>query len=106
MIPKILEEPLLVLGSAKQFDHLIASLQLPARPPEISGRGTGRAWTVRKKGGTAVLLVETDDAEALRAMMRPLPHYRSKSYIIFEGRRAVAHGVWSTAEGPLTRLVN
>jgi aminopeptidase N len=105
-ISKTTDEHLLVLGSAKQISELIASLELPARPAEISGRGSGRAWTARKQSGKAVLFVEADDAEALRAMMRPLPHYRSKSYIVFEGRRAVARGVWLATDGPLTKRLD
>ncbi len=95
--------PLLVIGSANQISQFIARFDLPTRPAEIAGRGSGRVWTARQKGGKAILFVEVNESEALRAMRRPLPHYRSKSYIVFEGRRAVAHGVWPAADGPLAK---
>lgn len=95
--------PLLVIGSAKQISLFIARFDLPTRPAEIAGRGSGRVWTARQKGGKAILFVEANESEALRAMRRPLPHYRSKSYIVFEGRRADAHGVWPAADGPLAK---
>lgn len=105
-IAKTTNEKLLALGSTEQISRLITALALPARPTEISGRASGRAWTGRLQSGKAVLFVEADNPEALRAMMRPLPHYRSKSYIVFKGSRAVAHGVWSPTKGPLTRKLN
>jgi aminopeptidase N len=105
-IPKTMDVPILVLGSTGQISGLIASLELPVRPAQISGRGSGRAWTARKQNGNAVLFVEADDPETLRAMIRRLPHYRSKSYIVFEGRRAVARGVWSLTDGPLMKRFN
>lgn len=100
-IPKMPNAHLLVMGSTEQINRFISSSELPARPTKIAGHGSGRAWTARKPGGNAVLFVEADDPEALSAMMRPLPHYRSKSYIVFEEDRAVANGVWLTADGPM-----
>lgn len=97
------DTPLLVFGSKQQIDRFIGRSGLPARPAEIEARGSARAWTARRAGGKAVLFVEADGPEALGAMMRPLPHYRSKSYIVFEGHRAVARGVWPAAEGPLAK---
>lgn len=94
--------PLLVLGTKAQIDRFIVKSRTSRRPAELSSDGTGRAWTARRRAnGKAVLFVETDTAEALRALMRPLPHYRSKSFIIFEGRRAIENGVWTPTGGPL-----
>lgn len=95
--------PLLVLGSANEISQFISRFGLPARPVEVAGRGSGRVWTVRRKDGEAALFIEVNEPGALTAMKRPLPHYRSKSYIVFEGPRAIAHGVWPAADGPLAR---
>ncbi len=98
--------PFLVFGSRDQISRLIIRFDLPARPAKITSQGTGRAWVARRKGGKAVLFVEADGPEALRAMIRPLPHYRSKSYILFNGRRAVDQGVWPAAGGPLAKALD
>ena len=38
-------------------------------------------------------------AAALQAVARPLPHYGSQSWLVFEGGRVLARGVWE-APGP------
>lgn len=100
---QIPDTPFLVLGSADQIGRFITRFDLPARPAEIAGQGSGRAWVVRRTGGMAVLFVEADAPDALSAMMRPLPHYRSRSYVVFDGRRAVERGVWPATGGPLEK---
>ncbi len=95
--------PLVVQGTTAQIDAFIVAADLPARPARISGAGDARAWTVRAQSGKAILLVEADTPATLRAMLRSLPHYRSKSFVIFEGGRAVNHGVWPVSGGPLTK---
>jgi hypothetical protein len=40
----------------------------------------------------AVVSAESEDA--LRALLRPLPHYGRQSYLIFEEARAVERGIW------------
>ncbi len=95
--------PLLVVGSTEQISRLIASSDLPERPAALSGSASGSAWMARGPGDHAILFVETDDPEVLRGMIRRLPHYRSKSYVIFEGPKVAAHGVWKASAGPLTK---
>ena len=34
------------------------------------------------------------DAESLSALVRPLPHYGRKSYVVFDGAKAIESGVW------------
>jgi aminopeptidase N len=62
-------------------------------PPQLRGRGTARVWTGAIDGGVA-MIVEADDAAALDALLRPLPHYRRDSWLVFEGDRAIDRGVW------------
>lgn len=93
----------LVVGSTDDISHFIRSAGLPERPAALPRQGSARAWTAARKSGNAILFVEADDSEALNALLRPLPHYRAKSFIVFEGRRAIAHGVWPVSAGPLTK---
>lgn len=99
---KDIRQPLLVLGSASQIDDFVGVMGFPPRSEILGNRGTGRAWTSRTPNGVPALFVEVDDADSIRALMRPLPHYRSKSYVVFDGRRAVERGVWTLSQGPLT----
>ena len=98
--------PVLVFGSPDQIGNFISRLDLPKRPSKIAGQGTGRAWVARRKNGKAVLFVETDGPEALQALMRPLPHYRSKSFVAFDGSRAIDKGVWPAVGGPLAKKLD
>ena len=98
-------QPLLVLGSASQIDDFIGLMGFPPRPELVGNRGTGRAWTARTPNGLSALFVEADDVDSIRALMRPLPHYRSKSYVVFNGRRAVDRGVWTLTQGPLSKTL-
>ena len=34
---------------------------------------------------------------------RPLPHYRSRSFVVFDGSRAIKRGLWPARESPLVR---
>ncbi|MGI9415974.1 MAG: M1 family metallopeptidase [Hyphomicrobiales bacterium] len=100
------DAPFLVLGSPDQINSFISRYDLPERPARIAGQGSGRAWVARRKRGGAILFVEADGPEALRAMTRPLPHYRSRSFVTFDGRRAIAKGVWPSAGGPLAKKLD
>jgi hypothetical protein len=41
-----------------------------------------------------VAVISVRDAEALRALARPLPHYGAQSFLAFQGARAIERGVW------------
>lgn len=97
------EAPLLLIGLTDKVEAFLAEAGLPAVPPSLAGRGSARVWTARREGGQPLLAVAADDAEALQALLRPLPHYGRKSYLVFEGRRAVENGVWPATESPLRR---
>ncbi len=93
--------PLLVIGEEKDVAPLLDRLGLPGIPQDLAGRGTARVWTERRKNGTAVLVVSTDTAKALDALVRPLPHYLGKGYLIFKGRKAIETGIRVAVAGPL-----
>ena len=39
-------------------------------------------------------LVAADNLAALQALGRPLPHYGSRSYVVFDGPKAIDKGLW------------
>ncbi|OYD84093.1 M1 family metallopeptidase [Azospirillum brasilense] len=93
--------PLAVIGMAGEVDRLLARLGLPPMPDSLKGRGTARVWTARTPQGRPLLAVAADDAAALQALLRPLPHYGRQSWLVFEGARAVDRGVWPAGDSPL-----
>ncbi len=95
--------PWLIIGIASQVEPAVAAAGLDGVPDSLAGRGTARVWTVRRGDGAAALVVVADDEAALEALLRPLPHYGGKSYLVFEGRRAVDTGVWPVSDSPLSR---
>ena len=97
------DRPLVVVGSSAEVASWFARIGVDTEPAEIAGRGSARVWVSRRKGQAPVLVISADDRAALDALLRPLPHYRNKSYLVFEGSRAVASGVWVPRESPLSR---
>ncbi|TWA86156.1 hypothetical protein FBY14_112102 [Azospirillum brasilense] len=93
--------PLAVIGTAGEVERLLARLGLPPMPDSLKGRGTARVWTARTPQGRPLLVVAADDAAALQALLRPLPHYGRQSWLVFEGVRAVDRGVWPAGDSPL-----
>jgi aminopeptidase N len=69
-------------------------------PSQLTG-GTARAWAARRPHGPALAVVAADGADALHAVARPLPHYGSQSFVVFDGARAVRHGLWPPPASPL-----
>ena len=96
-------EPLLLVGTAAEVAEVLSQQGWGPVPESLTGRGTARAWTLRRAGGAPVLAVAAEDAAALEALLRPLPHYGGKSYLVFEGRRALDSGLWRVADSPLSR---
>ncbi|GAB3546754.1 hypothetical protein GCM10027343_25060 [Noviherbaspirillum agri] len=95
-------EPVLLAGLHADVDAALAAAGLPPRPPKLD-RGSAQVWTVQRNDGTPVAVVSARDAGALRALLRPLPHYGSQSWLVFDGSRALERGVWP-APGPLVKV--
>jgi aminopeptidase N len=88
-------DPVLLVGLHADVDAALARLRLPPRPEALAGRGTAQVWTTRGAGDAPpVAVVSARDSAALLALRRPLPHYGAQSYLVFEGARAAARGVW------------
>jgi hypothetical protein len=86
--------PLLVIGLLPDVDRVLAQNALPPRPERLQGSGTAWIWTAHQANGKVVAVVAASSAEAIRALLRPLPHYGRQSYLIFDGARAVERGIW------------
>jgi len=86
--------PLLVIGLTAEVDATLRQMGLPARPERLGTRGTAQVWTATQPNGQALAVVSAESAEALRALLRPLPHYGRQSYLIFEGTTATERGIW------------
>lgn len=95
--------PLLVVGTAAEVARVLARKGLPGEPELLSGRGSARVWTLRAPAGRSVLAVAGQDAAALQALLRPLPHYGRQSWLVFDGSKAVDRGIWPAGQGALTR---
>ena len=90
------DSPLLVIGLSADVAQFLARANLSARPQQVGTRGTAQVWTASQPNGKAMAVVSAESVDALRALLRPLPHYGRQSYLIFEGARAVERGVWPT----------
>ena len=69
----------------------------PTEPAPPAVAGTTRIWASRGTDGVDWLWIEAADAASLRAISRRLPHYGSRSYLVFDGTRAVDVGTWPVA---------
>jgi hypothetical protein len=94
-----LDGPLLVVGTRESVAAIRRRLGIGA-PPVPLAEGTAQAWASRTESGRPVAFV-AGDAAALDAITGPLPHYGSQSFVVFDGRRAVARGLWQLPGSPL-----
>lgn len=94
--------PVLFIAGDADFGLLPAAATFLEKS-EIADAGTARAWTFRDAENRPWLVVTAQDASALEALLRSLPHYRNRSYVVFEDDTATRKGVWNVSEGPLSR---
>lgn len=86
--------PVLLAGSEGAVAAVLERAGLPSSPVGLPAGGTARVWTAPNKSGPVLAVVSVNDAAALRAVQRPLPHYGSQSWLVFDGARVRARGVW------------
>ena len=86
--------PVMLMGLHADVDAALAHAGLPPRPANLSGRGSAQVWTIVREEGPPVAVVSARDADALRALASPLPHYGAQSWLVFDGRRLLDRGVW------------
>lgn len=84
--------PVLIVGKAGELDAWLATQGLPPRPALKDG--SARVWAGRDDKGRSYLAISVTDIPALKALMRPLPHYGKQSWLVFDGARAIDRGTW------------
>lgn len=94
-------KPLLVIGETNRLPAFLGGLGSVPQDTKPPAGGTARVWTFRRPEGTPVLVVSAEDTDALKAVMRPLPHYKRRSFIVFDGSKAIDKGTWPMGNGPL-----
>ena len=85
--------PVLLAGTHAEIDQALASAGLPARPANLAGQGSAQVWTVPGKT-FQLAIISGQNAAALNALQRGLPHYGGQSWLIFEQGRAINKGIW------------
>jgi aminopeptidase N len=97
-------QPVLLIGSRRDVDRTLGDAGI--RPPGLPAGGTAQAWTLPGNDSGAaqppLAVIAADDAEALRALLRPLPHYGAQSWLVFDQARVVAKGVWPASQPTIT----
>jgi aminopeptidase N len=93
--------PVLMIGLHADVDAALTASGLPPRPQQLEQQGSAQVWTIAGQTELPIAVVSGRDAGALRALLRPLPHYGSQSWLVFEGSRALARGVWPIIEQPV-----
>ncbi len=53
-------------------------------------------------GGAPWLFVSADSPRSLEAILRPLPHYKSRSFVVFDDGKAVRKGLWPSRGSALS----
>lgn len=86
--------PVLLVGSEPAVAAVLVGAGLAAQPRGMPAGGSARVWTVQRERGPALAVIAAADPAALRALQRALPHYGSQSWLVFDGTRASARGVW------------
>jgi hypothetical protein len=84
----------LLAGTHAEVDRALAAAGLPARPAAVAGRGTAQVWTL---AAPALAVVSGQDAAALAAVQRALPHYGGQSWLVFDQGRVIDKGIWPAA---------
>ncbi len=93
--------PVLLIATGPDSAAAVAAIGAEPPPPSLAGAGTARAWTGRRTGGAPFAVVVADDAKALTATLRALPHHGRASYLTFDGGKVVDKGVWEVKASPL-----
>lgn len=93
-----------VIGLDGTIEELLRAKGL-AIPDFAAGNGTARSWVSRGPNGQAVLTVAASNRAALEALQRPLPHYGARSYVVFDGHRAIDKGTLPVAREHPLRVV-
>ena len=102
--------PMLIIGTALEVTQFLHQNDFPTTPKALQGRGSARVWAARhqSKDGRSLplLVVEANDLQALQGLLRPLPHYGRRSYLVFNAETVIDSGVWPAMGSPLSVTFN
>jgi aminopeptidase N len=102
--------PMLIIGTALAVAKFLHQNNFPATPKALQGRGSARVWAARRQSndGTSMplLVVEANSPQALQDLLRPLPHYRRRGYLVFSAETVIDSGVWPDGDSPLSATFN
>ena len=87
------KNPVLLVGTHAEVDQALAGAGLPARPASLAGKGSAQVWTVPGQP-YPLAVISGQDAAALNALQRGLPHYGGQSWLVFEQGRVIDKGIW------------
>ena len=87
------KNPVLLVGTHTEVDQALAGAGLPARPASLAGKGSAQVWTVPGQP-YPLAVISAQDAAALNALQRGLPHYGGQSWLVFEQGRVIDKGIW------------
>ena len=85
--------PVLLAGTHAEIDQVLVGAGLPVRPASLAGQGSAQVWTVPGKP-FQLAIISGQDAAAINALQRGLPHYGGQSWLIFEQSRVINKGIW------------
>jgi aminopeptidase N len=102
--------PMLIIGTALKVAQFLHQNDLPATPKALQGRGTARVWASRRQSTDGIflplLVVEANTSKALQDLLRPLPHYGRRGYLVFNAATVINAGVWPVGGNPLSVTFN
>jgi len=97
--------PLLIIGLTADVAQFLNQTNLPSTPKNLIEKGSSRSWAWRWTDGEGtehpLLVVEANNNQALKSLLRPLPHYGRRGFLIFNGAKVINEGVWPATTGPL-----
>ena len=83
----------LVIGLHTDIDRFLGTQKLAERPRDLRNKGTAQVW-VTERDGKAIAIISVVDTGALHALLRPLPHYGTVSFLTFDHSKVVERGTW------------
>lgn len=86
----------LVVGSRQAVAREVS--RAGAQHPGSQAAGTTQVWATHLGDRTSVVYLATDTAANLEAIRALLPHYGSRSFVVFDGSRAKEQGTWPVAD--------
>ncbi|WP_051609594.1 M1 family metallopeptidase [Terasakiella pusilla] len=95
--------PFILMGSsAPLYPHLRSLNLAPVRMPRIAT--TAQVWAGKTRDQVPYLVITYQDAESLRALQRPLPHYGRQNMVLFQGAKAIFKSIGQSR--PLSVSIN